>query len=154
VSSDSSRTRVSQDLEQALRALMTPQVFPKGSAIFQQGTPAAGLYLLQKGSVRVLLTTSEHQSQLLEIVGPGTLLGLSDSMAADHYRVTTEAAEQTTVGFVEREAFVAFLSCHHEFCMQVVRLLSDNLHGLYHKFRSVSAHPGRPRRRSLNEQLS
>ena len=35
--------------------------------------------------------------------------------------------------------------------MEIVRLLSANLHLLYHKFRSVSAHPGRPRRRSLHE---
>jgi hypothetical protein len=38
--------------------------------------------------------------------------------------------------------------------MQVVRLLSEDLHALYHKFRSISAHPGRPRHRPLDEQLN
>ena len=28
-----------------------------------------------------------------------------------------------------------------------VRLLSEDLHVLYHKFRNISAHPGRPRQR-------
>lgn len=148
------RARVSQELEQALREMMTLRAFPKGAALFRQGTPAAGVYLMEKGSARVLLATAADQPQLLDLVGPGTLLGLSDNVAGGRYRVTVEAAEQTTAGFIEREAFVNFLGCHHEFCMQVVRLLSDNLHALYHKFRSVSAHPGRPRRRSLNEQLS
>lgn len=148
------RARVSQELETALREMMTLRSFPKGGALFRQGTPATGVYLMEKGSARVLLATAADQTQLLDLVGPGTLLGLSDNVAGGRYRVTVEAAEQATAGFIEREAFVNFLGCHHEFCMQVVRLLSDNLHALYHKFRSVSAHPGRPRRRSLNEQLS
>lgn len=148
------RARVSQELEQALRKMMTPREFTKGAAIYRQGMPAVGLYLVDRGSVRVTLAAAENQNQLLEIAGAGTLLGLSDTMAGDRYRVTAEAAEPTVTAFVDRDAFVEFLSCHHEFCMQIVRLLSDNLHGLYHKFRSVSAHPGRPRKRALNEQLS
>lgn len=154
MASDFMRTRVSLELEQALREMMTERVFPKGGPLFRQGMPAAGLYLVEKGSVRVLLTTVDNQKQLLEVVGPGVLLGLSDCMAGGRYRVTAEAAELTTASLVEREVFVEFLGAHHEFCMQIVRLLSDNLHGLYHKFRSVSAHPGRPRRRALSEPLS
>jgi hypothetical protein len=38
--------------------------------------------------------------------------------------------------------------------MEVVRFLSEDLHALYHKFRSISAHPGRPRQRPLDEQLN
>lgn len=154
MSSELMQAKVTPELEQALREMMKQRVLSKGDGLFHQGMPAAGLYLVEKGSVRVLLATTDNQNQLLEVVGPGALLGLSDSMAGGAYRVSTEAAEPTTVGFVEREAFVDFLGAHHEFCMQVVRLLSENLHGLYHKFRSVSAHPGRPRRRSLNEQVS
>ena len=50
--------------------------------------------------------------------------------------------------------FVEFLREHCDFCMQVVRLLSEDLHVLYHKFRSISAHPGRPKRRPPDEQLN
>ena len=102
----------------------------------------------------MMLPTNESQCQLLEVAGPGTLLGLSESMSGDTYRVTAEADEPTTILFVTREDFVNFLDNHHELCMHVVRLLSENLHALYNKFRSVSAHPGRPRRRILNEEMN
>jgi len=154
VSSEFLRAPLSQELERALRQIATPRTIPQGAALFRQGTPAAGLYLLEKGSVRVLLATPDNRNQLLEILGPGALLGLSDSMTGGSYRITAEAAEATSAGFIEARAFSDFLSTHHEFCMQIVRLLSNDLHGLYRKFRSVSAHPGRPRRRALNEQLS
>lgn len=151
---DFSRARLSQDLEHALHDRMISRKFAKGAVLYEHGTPAAGIYLVQQGSVRVLLTTPDNQRQLLEVVGAGAVLGLSESMCGDRYRVTAEAEEPATTQFVARDSFIDFLDTHHEYCMQVVRILSENLHGLYHKFRSVSAHPGRPRRRMLNEQLN
>jgi CRP-like cAMP-binding protein len=113
-----------------------------------------GVYLVESGEVRVLLPTGQSQKQLLEVVGPGTMLGLSESMSGEKYRITAEAGEQTTAAFIPREEFLGFLREHCDFCMQVVRLLSEDLHALYHKFRSISAHPGRPRHRPLDEQLN
>jgi CRP/FNR family transcriptional regulator len=144
---------LSQEFEQALRQTMTARTFPKGAFLYQQGMAAEGVYLLETGSVRVLLPATD-KTQLLQVVGPGALLGLSESMSGDRYRVTVETGEPTTAAFMPRKNFLEFLDQHHEFCMQVVRLLSENLHGLYHRFRSVSAHPGRPRRRAFDEQLN
>jgi CRP-like cAMP-binding protein len=75
-------------------------------------------------------------------------------MSGDNYRITAEAGDRTTAAFIAREEFVEFLREHGDFSMQVVRLLSEDLHRLYHKFRSISAHPGRPRHRPLDEQLN
>lgn len=142
---------VSRELETALRAIAEPRVFPKGTPLFKQGETADGFYILEKGSVQVLLEAGENLSQFLDEAGPGSLLGLSDSMAGERYRTTAEASIETSAGFVDRERFVQFLAKRQEFCMEIVRLLSASLDLLYHKFRSVSAHPGRPRRRSLHE---
>ncbi len=153
MSSEFTRGRVSQELEQALRQVMKPRSFPTSTVLFRQGMPALGVHLLEEGSVRLLIAADGKQRQLLEVVGPGTLLGLSDSMARGNYRVTAEAAEPASTVFSELEAFTELLASRPDLCMEIVRLLSDNLHGLYHKFRGVSAHPGRPRRRSLDQQL-
>ncbi len=146
--------RVSPDLLQALRRIKSVQLFPKGATLFQQGSAVAGVYLVESGEVRVLLPSGQRQKQLLEVVGPGAMLGLSESMTGEKYRITAEAGERTTVAFIPREEFLEFLREHGDFCMQVVRLLSEDLHGLYHKFRSISAHPGCPRHRALDEQLN
>ena len=147
-------SKLSPDLLQALHGIKSVQRFPKGATLFQQGSAVAGVYLVESGEVRVLLSAGQSQKQFLEVVGPGTLLGLSESMTGEKYRITAEAGEQTTAAFIPREEFLGFLRDHGDFCMQVVRLLSEDLHGLYHKFRSISAHPGRPRHRSLDEQLN
>jgi CRP-like cAMP-binding protein len=122
--------------------------------LFQRGASANGVYVIESGEVRVSLPTGADTHQLLEVAGPGAILGLVESMSGDDHRVTAEAGNHTTVAFIPRDAFLVFLRDHSDFCMQVVRLLSEDLHGLYHKFRSISAHPGRPRHRSLDEQLN
>ena len=146
--------KLSPDLLHALHGIKSVRLFPKGAVLFKQGSAATGVYLVELGEVRVLLPTGQTQKQLLEIVGPGTMLGLSESMSGEKYRITAEAGEQTTAAFVPREEFLEFLREHGDFCMEVVRLLSEDLHALYHKFRSISAHPGRPRHRPLDEQLN
>jgi CRP-like cAMP-binding protein len=146
------RGRLSQELEDVLLAMTTSRAFSKGATLYLQDTPSAGIYMVESGSVLVMLPTGDNDRQLVEVVGAGTILGLSESLSESNYRVTAEAAELTSTLFIERESFLKALDDHHEICMQVVRLLSENLHGLYHKFRRVSAHPGRPRRRSPSAQ--
>jgi CRP-like cAMP-binding protein len=154
VLSQRSPVKLTPDLWEALHGVKSVRIYPKGATLFEQGTEVAGVYVVESGVVRVLLPTAQNGRQLLEVAGPGSVLGLSESMSGEAYRVTAEAGDHTTVAFIPRESFVDFLREHCDFCMQVVRLLSEDLHGLYHKFRTISAHPGRPRRRPADEQLN
>ena len=145
--------KLNPDLWEALHKVRSVRTYAQGSILFERGEAVVGVYVVESGRVRLLLPTTQRQ-QLLEIAGPGTVLGLSESMSGASYRVTAEAQDYATVGFVSRERLLEFLRGHGEYCMQVVRLLSEDLHGLYHKFRSISAHPGRPRHRAPDEELN
>lgn len=146
--------RLSPDLLHALQGIKGAQQFPKGAILIQQSSAAKGVYVVESGEVRVLLLTGQDQRQLLEVVGPGNMLGLSENMTGETYRITAEAGDETTAIFIPREEFLSFLRTHCDFCMQVVHLLSDDLHRLYDKFRNITAHPGRPRQRAVGEQLN
>jgi CRP-like cAMP-binding protein len=138
----------------ALREIQSPAAFPKGAYLYQQGSPVGGVYFVEIGEVRILLAASQGQKQLIEVVGPGATLGLAESMSGEDYRITAEAGSLTTTSFIPRETLLIFLRDHANFCMEIVQLLSEELHRLYHKFRNISAHPGRPRRRDRNAQLN
>ena len=152
--SQSSPSRFSPELSAALHELKTMQVYPKGAILFRHGANVEGLFLVEAGQIRVLFPTSQGRPQLLDYVGPCTVLGLSETMSGEAYRFTAEATDHSTVAFIPRDDFLEFLRKHPEFCMQVVRMLSEDLHGLYHKFRNISAHPGRPRMRTRDERLN
>ena len=69
----------SPDLLQALHPIESARLFLKGATLFEQGSAATGIYLVKSGEVRVLLLTGQNQAQLLEVAGPGTMLGLSEA---------------------------------------------------------------------------
>jgi CRP-like cAMP-binding protein len=146
--------KLSPDLLQALHEIKSIRLLSCGAMLFEQGAIAAGVYLVESGQIRVLLPTVHSNLQLLELVGTGGILGLSESLSGLNHRVSAEAVGDTRVAFVAREHFQELLREHTDFCMQVVRILSEDLHGIYNKFRSISAHPGRPRHRALDEQLN
>jgi CRP-like cAMP-binding protein len=110
-------------LLQALHPIESARLFLKGATLFEQGSAATGIYLVKSGEVRVLLLTGQNQAQLLEVAGPGTMLGLSESMSGERYRITAEAGDRTLVSYIPREEFVAFLRLHVDFCGQVLRHL-------------------------------
>jgi CRP-like cAMP-binding protein len=145
--------KLSPELLEALDDIKSLCVFRRGACLFQRGSQVMGVYLVESGEVRVLLPTGATR-QHLETVGPGAVLGLSESMTGEKHRTTAEAGVETAVAYIPREILVAFLGEHCDFSMQVVRLLSEEVHGLYQKFRRISAHPGRPRHRLLDEQMN
>jgi CRP-like cAMP-binding protein len=130
MSSQPTLGKLSPDLLYALQGIKSLRRFSKGATLFQQGSVVTGVYLVESGEVRILLPTSQHEKQLLEVVGSETMLGLSENMSGETYRVTAEAGDRATVSFIPRENFIEFLREHGDFSMRVVRLLSEDLHGL------------------------
>ena len=139
--------RLSVELLQALNEIQSPCSFSKGETIFKQDAPVRGVYVLEAGEVGISLSSTHSPRQLLEVVGPGTILGMGESMCGANYRVTTEALTPVRTSFISRDKLLVLLKDYPSFSMEIARLLSEELHGLYNKFRSISAHPGRPRRR-------
>jgi CRP/FNR family transcriptional regulator len=149
-----SPSSISPELSLALTKIQSTLEFREGEVLFQQASPALGVYIVESGQVRILLSTGHSDKQLLEVARPRTMLGLSETMCGGNYRATAEAASALVTSFIVREKLLALLRENTAFSMEIVRLLSEELHVIYEKFRSISAHPGRPRRRDLNVHLN
>lgn len=146
--------RLSAELLHAIKEIQVPCSFSKGEIIFKQEVAVMGVYVVEAGEVGISLSSSHNQNQLLEVVGPGSMLGIGETMCGANYRVTAEAFGPATASFIPREKLINLLREYPLFSMEIVRLLSEELHGLYNKFRNISAHPGRPRRREPNLHLN
>jgi CRP-like cAMP-binding protein len=135
------------ELWQALDGLKSVRTYTKGSSLFQQGTPAQGIYLVEKGEVRLTLPSSGRSEHTFEVAGPGTVLGLSEAMTGEAHELSAEALSPAEIAYVERGKLLELLRDHHLFCLQIVQLLSDDLHGLYQRFQCMSSEE-RPRRKA------
>jgi CRP-like cAMP-binding protein len=120
---------------EALEALKTRKNYGKGESLYRRGQAGRGIYLVESGSVR-LEAISEVEQGPFGTAGPGAILGLCETVSGHPYFLSAEAVGPVQVAFVQRAQLLRFLREQHEQCMQVVRLLSEDLHLLYESFRA------------------
>jgi len=130
------------DLWASLEAISVVRRYESGTLLFEQGESASGIYLIQKGQVRLWIPEGSGPIILATSVASGTMLALSEAISEGTHKLSAMALAQTEAGFVPRETLMGYLREHHKICLQVVRTLSEDLHGLYHSFQRLNlAHP-------------
>lgn len=111
--------------------------YPRGAVLFEEGQAARGIFVLCEGRAKLSVCSESGKRLTLRIAGPGEVLGLSASLAARQYEVTAETLDNAKVAVVRRKELLKFLRGHREACMQVVHLLSQDLHTAYDRVRSI-----------------
>ena len=117
---------------------------PRGTVLFEEGHPARGIFVLCEGRVRLSVCSDAGRRLTLRTVVAGEVLALSASLAGGLHEATAETVENSRVAVVRRKDLLKFLHQHREACLQVVQLLSEDLHVAYDRVRSIGL--GRTRR--------
>jgi CRP/FNR family transcriptional regulator, cyclic AMP receptor protein len=113
------------------------QSFQRGSVLFQEGQNAHSVFLICHGRVRLSLCSENGRRLTLRMAAAGAVLGLSAAISGGHHEVTAEAVEAVQAAEIGRKELLHFLRGHREVCMQVVDLLSEDLHVAYDRVRVV-----------------
>jgi CRP-like cAMP-binding protein len=133
------------DLWQALHELAPSAVDPSQKTLFLRGDTCRGIYMVEEGRVRLLLVPERPSSVAFEIAGPGSVLGLAETLSGVEYKLTAEVPSGTRVTHIDRQCFLSHLSEDQHFSLQIVQLLSEDLHSLYHRVRTLVPQSGRSR---------
>jgi CRP/FNR family transcriptional regulator len=119
--------------------------YRKAAAVYRRGRAVRGIFLVRKGRVKVLL--EEGPSGLaLHVAGPGSVLGLGETMSGAAYDASVETLEDCEIAFLPREEFLRYLRTNCDICLQLVQLLSEDLHVLYQQYRTVGGPATRRRK--------
>ena len=102
----------------------------RGSLLFRQGDVVTGLYLLNKGKVRLQLRATNGQVIFERIVGKDCLIGLPATMIGKPYSVTAELVEDSELSFISGEAFVELMRTNINLALKVVELLSTEVRAM------------------------
>jgi CRP/FNR family transcriptional regulator len=120
--------------------------YPRRAILFAEGRPVRGIYILCDGRARLSIGSESGKRLTLRIAGPGEVLGLGAVMSNTPYEMTVEVLDDSQVAFVRRKDLVKFLRENRSICLQVVQMLSQDLHGAYERVRNIGAiRPRRPR---------
>ena len=137
---------MSTDALMDFEAIKSIGFYPKRSVLFAEGRPVRGIYILCDGRAKLSICAENGKRLTLRIAGPGELLGLGAAMSNTPYEVTAEVLDDSQVVFVRRKELLKFLRENRAICMQVVCMLSQDLHGAYERVRNIGMiRPRRPR---------
>jgi CRP/FNR family transcriptional regulator, cyclic AMP receptor protein len=131
----------------AFDALKSTTECEKGDLLFREGSPCKGIFVLCQGRARLSVCSQSGNRLTVRIAAPGEILGLSACLAGSHHEMTAELLDSSRVAMVKRNDLMAFLREHEDACMQIVNLLSQDLHYAYERVRAVGL--GKHRRTRL-----
>lgn len=125
------------DALQSFDEIKATSVYPRGATLFGEGRQPKGIFVLCDGRAKLSISAENGKRLMLRVAGPGEVLGLSSTLSGRPYEITAEALDASQVVFVKRKDLLKFLRDHSEACMQVVHLLSGDLHSAYERVRSI-----------------
>jgi len=127
-----------EEAQEKLRRMSRPLHYPKGEVIFEEGEPAFGFYIICRGKVKLAKHSLTGKKQILKLLGPGEILGEKTLFDREVYTAYAETIEETTLHFLEREPFIAFLKEHPEVALRFIEKLSRELKAFQDKLMETS----------------
>lgn len=101
-----------------------------GETIFCEGEQCSGLYVVQKGHVRVFKSSPDGREQVLAIEGPASSVAELPVFDGGSYPACACAVEATEMLFISKEDFQALCVENPNVALKVLRVVSHRLRGL------------------------
>lgn len=120
------------------RAAGTSSIYRPRQVIFTEGSPPLGLYLVCHGQVKLYHTDRFDREHILEIAGPGAVLGelaFDDSLT---HSVSAEAMSESQLNFLPRERLGKFLERYPIAAVRIIAALSAELGAARRKARDLA----------------
>ena len=110
------------DLRSLFARIDNAQEFQANSTIFAEGTPGDVMYVVLDGEVELRV-----RSEVLEVAGPGDIVGEMALIDAKPRSATARAKSDCRLAPVDERRFLFLVHEHPFFALHVMRVLTDRL---------------------------
>lgn len=101
--------------------------YERGQAIFWDGDPGIGFYMVAAGKVKIYKTSVDGKEQILHIYGPGHPFGEVPVFSGNRFPANAQALEKSRLLFFPRKDFIQLISCHPSLALNMLAVLSMRL---------------------------
>lgn len=115
---------------ESLAERVVPRRFSPGEMVFGEGEPCAGLYVVQRGNVRIFKTSPGGRQQVLSIDGAGSSVAEVPVLDGGSYPASGAAVDHATLLFLGKREFQALCLAHPEVALKVLRVVGARLRRL------------------------
>ena len=107
-----------------------PRQYVPGEVVFAEGQPCAGLYVVERGHIRIFKTSPGGREQVLTIDGPGSSVAEVPVFDGGNYPASGAAVDSALLLFVSKQDFQALCLAHPQVSLKVLRVVGARLRRL------------------------
>jgi len=107
-----------------------PRQYAPGEVVFAEGQPCAGLYVVERGHIRIFKTSPGGREQVLAIDGPGSSVAEVPVFDGGNYPASGAAVDSALLLFVSKQDFQALCLAHPQVTLKVLRVVGARLRRL------------------------
>jgi len=121
-----SKTALPLEVRKKLEGISTPVLKKKGALLFRLGQPCCGVFLVNRGQVRLSLDAGSSLYPA-QSVGSGSVVGLPATFSGEPYSLTAEAKTNCHLLFIPRRRLLALLHESPQAGLQILRVLGEEI---------------------------
>ena len=107
-----------------------PRHCSPGEIVFGEGEPCAGLYVVERGHVRIFKSSASGREQVLSIDGPGNSVAEVPVFDGGNYPASGSAVDHATLLLIRKQDFQALCLEHPQVALKVLRVVGMRLRRL------------------------
>lgn len=107
-----------------------PRHCSPGEIVFGEGEPCAGLYVVERGHIRIFKSSASGREQVLSIDGPGNSVAEVPVFDGGSYPASGSAVDHATLLLIRKQDFQALCLEHPQVALKVLRVVGTRLRRL------------------------
>lgn len=104
-----------------ISAIIKETSYPKGTVVYEEGSPGQGLHIIDKGRVRVTKKTKEGGKQILSVLRANSFFGELSILDGRSHSASIETLEKTNLLVIKKEDMDKFLKRNPLIAYKMVR---------------------------------
>jgi len=116
--------RLDADALDAVSSSTAVRRYGAGEVIFLEGDPAAGLFIVDEGRVKLYKLSLEGREQVVRLVGPGQFFNEVAVLDGGPNPVSAMALRESQVWVIDRESLLGLLERHPTVAVAVIEALA------------------------------
>jgi CRP-like cAMP-binding protein len=130
----------------ALSPYLHPRHLPAGQSLFSQGDRADAFYIVVNGAMKLFRVSPQGAEKIMRLVRGGQSFAESILFSdPPRYPVHAQAAENSELVAVEREAYLRILRESFETCRAVMAQMTQRIQAHWNEIEALSLHGAVPR---------
>ena len=120
-------------------------LFNEGEIIFKQGTSFTHTICILEGLVKIYIESGEKKNFLMNLIGPGEMIGSPGMYTDNKHHFSVAAVEDTMACFVEREIIEDIINTNDQFAVEMLKRANMRDIAHFRKFQTLTQKqmPGR-----------